>query len=128
MKNLYLDPLTNDLAVQNYQLRLTTDMTEWLSQKIENRLKLVLGEWFVNQSLGLPYFDKILKKNADIVLVNSIFLKTIKDTKITFAGQVYGVKRILDFTVDYDNSARKYTLDFRVLSTEEDIIEGGLVV
>jgi hypothetical protein len=128
MKNLYLDPLTNDLAVQNYQLRLTTDMTEWLSQKIENRLKLVLGEWFVNQSLGLPYFDKILKKNADIVLVNSIFLKTIKDTKITFAGQVYGVKRILDFTVDYDNSARKYTLDFKVLSTEEDIIEGGLVV
>ena len=43
MKNLYIDPDTNDITLSNYNLRVTTTITEFLSQKIENVLKTISG-------------------------------------------------------------------------------------
>ena len=56
MKNLYIDPDTNDIALSAYNLRVTKNTTEFLSQKIENVLKTIAGEVFANEFLGLPYF------------------------------------------------------------------------
>ena len=115
-KNLYLNPLTFDLTVENFNLKLTSTYSEWLSQSIETEY----GEWFANQELGFPYYTKILGKGVDTDEITSLFLNKLKNHE--------GVKSISSFTIDYDNATRIYTLDFIVISTEGKIVNGGFTI
>jgi hypothetical protein len=110
VKNLFLDPLTGDLSLRNFNIRFTESQTEWLSQKLENKLKTIFGEWFANQFLGIEYFQKILKKQANLDEVGTLFKTQIKNTQ--------GVSKILQFSIDYERNTRKYIVNFEVLSVE----------
>jgi hypothetical protein len=118
-KNLYLDPSTYDLVLDgSFNLRVTTTFTEWLSQKLENRLKTFEGEWFANYLIGIPFIGTILVKNPNITQVNAIFKDEILSTE--------GVKEIIKFEVTFDTSTRKYIIsDLQVRSTEGDIVNLG---
>jgi hypothetical protein len=88
MRNLYLAQDTHDLVVTDaHNLRFTTTLTEYVSQKIENALSI---------------------KNADLDDVNNIFLVVITG--------IPEVVEVLEFETDYDNSIRKYTVNFKVLA------------
>jgi hypothetical protein len=121
IKNLYLDPQTNDLVVDEntYNLRVT-EGDEYLSQKIQNTLQFFFAEWFLDRSLGIPYFEDILKKNPDLKLVKNLLLNAV-------AG-VSGVDKVLSFETDFDRGAREYTVDFEVLSSSGEVVEGQIVV
>lgn len=118
-KNLYLDPSTYDLVLDgSFNLRVTTTFTEWLSQKLENRLKTFEGEWFANYRIGIPFIGTILVKNPNITQVNAIFRDEILSTE--------GVKEIIKFEVVFNTSTRKYIIsDLQVRSTEGDIVNLG---
>lgn len=61
--------LTSDSIVQN---------KEKIEQDIKVNLQYILGEWFADKNLGIPYFSQILgnkKKNTDIAI--SIFIAKI---------------------------------------------------
>jgi len=111
MKNLYLNSLTGDIDIKNFNLRFTESQTEWLSQKLKNKLKTFFGEWFVNQTLGIEYFQKILKKQVNLNQVGTILKKEIKNTN--------GVNKIINFKVDYDRNLRKFIVDFEILTIEQ---------
>jgi len=116
MRNLYIDPNTYDLILENRNLRMTASVTEWLSAKIEARLKTFYGEWFANQTIGIPYFEQILKKQADIDNVESIFSDVIRETT--------GVEELLSFSIEYDVTSRLYTYTFEVLADSDIIVSG----
>lgn len=118
MKNLFVDPVTYDLALDSTNnLRLTENTTEWLSAKLEAKLKTFLGEWFANQNIGIPYYQDILKKQIDLNNVEVIFSEAVKNTA--------GVKELLEFSVDYDGSTRLYKYTFKVLAETGNIVTGG---
>lgn len=117
MKSFYIDPNTYDLVLQNNNIRMTTNSIQWLSAKIEARLKTYYGEWFVNRFIGVPYFESILKKQADINNVQAILSDVIKDTR--------GVSELISFEVDYSSTNRQYTYTFVVKANSNEIIEGG---
>ena len=117
MKSLYVNPITYDIETENNNLRFTKNVTEWLSAKIEARLKTFYREWFVNQTIGVPYFEKILKKQVDINNVQVILSDVIKQTT--------GVDELLEFEIDYDGTTRKYFYTFKVIATEGTLVEGG---
>jgi triacylglycerol esterase/lipase EstA (alpha/beta hydrolase family) len=114
-KNLYLDTVNHDLTLDsNYNLRLTTDMGEFLSQKIENRLQWFYGEWFLNPSGGVPYFENILGKKTDLTIVNSIFKNQI--------GNIDEVDEVLNFETDYDGVTRTYNVNFTVRAVSGEVV------
>jgi hypothetical protein len=122
-KNFYLSPLTKDLTVEDYQLKLTSTKSEWLSQSIENEFKTFFGEWFVNQTLGLPYYEKILGKGVDVDEINSIYINRLKARE--------EIEQILEFVVTYDENIRKYNISFIVLiidNGESVQVEGGFTI
>lgn len=119
MKNLYLDSLNYDLTLKNFNLRFTEDVTEYVSQKIENELKTFKKEWFLNRDIGIPYFDRVLIKKADLDDVNNIFR--------TVVSSIPEVKEVLKFDTFYDNNTRTYTINFKVKASEV-IIEGSTEV
>lgn len=111
MKNYYLDPLTNDVTLNSTNnLRLTTTFTEYVAQKIINNLKTFKGEWYQNIELGIPYYDRILIKNADLDDINNIFQIEILD--------IPEVTEILEFEAEFDNENRQYNINFKVLAQE----------
>lgn len=120
-KNIYCATIDNDITTQNGQLRLTSNETEFLSQKVENRLKFVKGEFFANQNKGLPYFTGIFNtKIKDLRQVTSLFKNEID--KIT------EVKKIIDFTVNYDNQTRVFSIDYEILGDQQEIINGSITL
>ena len=116
MKTLYLDENTKDLEIgSNKNWRLTNNLTEYVSQKIESILGFFSEEWFLDYTLGIPYFQSILKKNPDINLINTIFLNAIKN--------IDEVKEVLKFEITYNESERTYAIDWEVLAIDDTIIE-----
>lgn len=114
--NLYLDPTTHDLVVdETYNLRLTADVSELLVQKLVNVLKTFYGEWFLDYTIGIPYFDRVLIKKADLNDVNSIFLAAIT--------AVPEVKKVIYFTTDFDLTLRTYKISFKVQSQDDSFVE-----
>jgi hypothetical protein len=46
---------------------------EYAAQKIRQRFKLFLGEWFLDQSLGVPWFTEVFVKNPNLDLIRALF-------------------------------------------------------
>lgn len=113
-KNLYFDPLTKDIILDNFDLQLTTD-EENIAQGIECRLKFFSGEWFLNRNLGIPYFQSVLKKNPNLNAVNAIFRNAILSAP--------GVEEITTYTAEYDNNTRTYSISVTVNGNLELTVE-----
>ena len=111
-KNLYLDETNFDLTLENFQLRLTSTLTEYMAQKIENVLSTFAEEWFLDFSIGLPYFDRILIKTADQNDVHNIFLIAITD--------IPEVEEVIKFETDFISSTRTFTVVFEVKVRDVD--------
>ena len=105
-KNLYLNPLTYDIELENFGLRFTKNDTEFFSQKIENRLKTFFGELFTNQLIGIDYFRDVLKKQSDLQFINGIFKNEILS--------INGIDKIISFSSSYEGASREYSVIFEV--------------
>jgi hypothetical protein len=119
-KNLALDPINHDLVVENFQLRLTQSNSEFVSQKITQRLKHFEGEWWLDPTKGVPYFGTILIKRPDTGLVRNILFNVVADT--------IGVEEVVTFEVNYDKSSRTYSVSFEARITEGEIIVNEVVL
>ena len=110
-----------DFVLDNLNLRLTTTDTEYWSQKIENTLKVNLGEYFLDRSIGVPYWGpngQILKKTAD--------LNEIQDLLIIAIVSIEGINNVEKFTPNYNQSTRTDAVDIRVMTDSGVTIEGEI--
>lgn len=112
LKNLYQDYITKDLILDtNFNLKWTSNLAEFVSQKIENVLSFVLNEWWLNIELGLDYYGTILIKNPDINYINSLFAREI----INRIPEITSIK-YLNVIIDTQN--RSYSARFSVTASE----------
>lgn len=107
MKDLKLNLDTDDLAVENLDLQLTEDADQ-VHQNLFIRLNFFFGEWFLDNRLGIKYFDTVFTKNPDIILIDSLIKSTILSTK--------GVTDLLEYESEFNVALRKLTIAFKVLT------------
>ena len=110
--DLKLDTTTHDLIIENYDLVLV-DGIDLVRQAIKQRLLLVLEEWFLDDTIGVPWYQYIFQKGADINRVKSILINTISGTE--------GVIKVTSLELNYNISNRNLTVDFSA-QTNEGII------
>lgn len=101
--DLYLDPLTNDLAIDGLNLSVAQG-AERVRQQLLIKLNLWTSEWFLDTEFGTPYLDDILGKQVSLngaiaALKNAIF-------------EVADIDQITSFETNFDRSARKLTINF----------------
>lgn len=106
MSDLRLDTTTHDLVINNFNFELTNDDDEDVAQRLKIRLLFFFGEWFLNTNFGVPYYQDILKKQADETLVDAIFRTHILQTP--------GVNSLLQYESSFDASLRKFDVEFKV--------------
>tara|TARA_R110002012_G_scaffold265589_2_gene449002 strand:+ start:256 stop:612 length:357 start_codon:yes stop_codon:yes gene_type:complete len=102
----------NDLIIENNEL-VMIDGSDLVKQLLLQRLKSFRGEWFLDSSLGLPYFQDILKKETSINTVSNIFKDQILGTP--------GVLELEEFNLDFTESTRQLIVNFVVRTLEGSI-------
>lgn len=83
-------------------------------QQIEVTLLTLLGEWFLDTSWGMPYFDKILIKSPD-----RTHLEAIVRAKV---GDVPGVTAIPTVDIEIDARTRHGRINLPNIQTSEGLV------
>lgn len=83
---------------------------EVVAQRLKIRLRTFFGEWFINTSYGVPYFQRILKKGIDKTTVDNLLREQIFEEP--------GVLEIVAFTSNLDNYSRSYSCSFEIRTAE----------
>lgn len=108
----------SDLLVVNGDLVLVADR-DAIKQEIYIRLQFVSGEWFLDTTAGLPYFDNILVKSPNLAAIRTIFMDEILASA--------GVKNVLKLDLTFDSKERSLTVEFTV-NTDLGELEDSVVL
>ncbi|MFZ7141547.1 hypothetical protein ACLSY0_00065 [Avibacterium avium] len=103
----------HDLLIKDNKLVLVNGVNQ-KAQQIKVVLLTFLGEWFLDTTIGLPYFDEILVKNPDSSRIQAIFRKKIM--------QVSGVQAVERLELNFNRKERTLGVQFSA-RTSEGIIQ-----
>lgn len=103
---------SQDIYFDNGQLAFVSGR-QYTAQRIKTRLQLFLGEWAFDTSQGVPWFETVFAKPADIVTIESVIKNTILDTP--------NVLSLLSYSDTLDRRERAYTVQFSVDTTDGTI-------
>jgi CRISPR/Cas system CSM-associated protein Csm2 small subunit len=118
MKDFMIDTEGN-FVMTKFNLALTSCNSEYVRQKIQIKLRAFLGEYFLDASIGMPWWD-ILEKGATKTL-----LEAKCKQKILEIDEVVSLE---EFNFVYTAATRFVSITFRVLTDDEEkeIVEGSL--
>jgi hypothetical protein len=110
----------NDLELENADLRIVNgdlvlvEGAEQVAQALEIRLNSLKGEWFLDRTYGVPYFDEVLGKPSvkassgdtsdDVASLDAVIRQEILG--------VAGVNKILSYRSSIDRANRVYSVTF----------------
>lgn len=122
-----VDEFYNDLRVSNGDIVLAQG-SEAIREQIRIALNTELGEWFLNQYYGLPYYSSDFNINNDDSETEAIFGTNISAARIEayFIAQVYsvpGVRLVTNFVLSPLVSNRAFSIQMNVI-VEEDVYNG----
>lgn len=113
--DLLLDPVTNDLVFVNGVTTVTHSQSEIVTQRLKITLYTFLGEWFLDTSIGVPYFQQIFGKVRSKSAIDVVFQNIISADE--------GVLEIREFTSTLSNSDRGYTMTFKVKVADSSLTD-----
>lgn len=117
MKDLKLNS-RHDLFIKDRKLVLVDGVNQ-KAQQIKVVLLTFLGEWFLDITIGLPYFDEILVKNPDSSRIQAIFRKKII--------QIKGVQSVEQLSLNFNRQTRELSVQFSA-RTDEGVIKDEVKV
>ena len=109
----------NDIFLQNGSIHTTTDGAE-VVQQVRSRLLIYLGEWFLDTTAGVDYFNSIFIKPVNLNLVESIIKTVIIDTD--------NVEELTVFELAFNKASRKMEIDFEAITTFGEIIKSEVTI
>ena len=115
MITAFLETEDRDFALFEGNLVLCRDARA-ISQKVENRFRFFLGEWFLDTREGVPYFQQILVKAPSVQVIRQLFLKVITTTP--------GISDVVDFNMQYDGAERTLFYQWTGTTDAGDPISG----
>jgi hypothetical protein len=108
---------SGELVIERGHFALATGK-DLVAQDIAARLKTFRGEWFLDESIGVPYWTEVLgKKRPNLGAIERRLRAEILD--------VPGVTGILTFTLSLDAAARALSGRFTA-ATEFGAVEGTI--
>lgn len=107
------NPTEGDLHLDG-EAAVLVDGREAIAQHLRIRLRFFLGEWFLDERQGIPFYRDILVKNPSRRLVESILKRVIVDTP--------GVDSLDKFELSIDAATRSATVSFTVVTTDGETL------
>lgn len=102
-----------DLALNtNHDLVITgRDLTPLLGatlvgQRVKQGLLLLKGEWFLDEEAGLPWFDRVFKKQQNLEAIKQLLIRAISTTD--------GVEELQAFSLELNTTTRSLACSFTI--------------
>jgi len=103
-----------DLVLENNNLVSVNGANE-VRQRVLQNLRTFMGEWFLDYSLGVPYFQDVFTKAVDRDAVSTVLQASILGS--------LGVLELLAFSLDFTPSTRSLGCDFTFRAYDGDIVK-----
>lgn len=107
--DLKLSP-DHDLALDLLGRAELVDGAARVAQQVRITLLAFLGEWFLDTSFGVPYFDQVLVKTPDRAAIEAVFRARILD--------VPDVSRVVRLALGIDRERRVLSVEFEAESAQ----------
>jgi len=92
-----------------------------IRQELQIRYRYFLGEWFLNPEEGTPYFEHVIKKNANDAQVRAVLVGVAKDTP--------GVEEVRYYNAVLDGPNRLLTVTLQLgVTTAEGLVYEDFVI
>lgn len=113
-----------DLDVTGGDLQLTYDgpgstveqRKDARAQHLRQRLKLVLGEWFIDEDAGTDWFGQVIgQKNPNLAVVRALIEERVLGTP--------GIASVSRLDMDLDRTTRELSIALRAVTTEGDVLD-----
>jgi hypothetical protein len=101
---------SHDIDFNNFIL--TESALNSIGQKVKIRLLRYLGEYFMDTSKGVPYYQEILKKGISKDYVDVIFIDEILNTP--------DIVSVDEYESTLDNSSGKYSASFAATTSANE--------
>ncbi len=111
MIDIELDPITNDLVFREFDFDLVDDV-EQIMQNLAIRLRFFLGEWYLNITVGLPYYQLFFIKAPNEIQIESVLKEEIVTTR--------GIAELTSFSSNFDSRRRIFTVRFGARTTTNE--------
>jgi hypothetical protein len=109
MADIRLSTLDDDIDTSDEKWSLV-DGDDAIIQHILIRLRFFKGEWFLDPTIGIPYYETILLKNPDLIAIRSVFRQAILTTP--------GIASLDSLLTELDNAERRLTVTFAAIKTD----------
>lgn len=97
-----------DLSVDNNVFSFVSGI-DYVAQCLKIRLQFFLGEWFLNTTIGVPYFQEILVKNPNRIAVNNYIKMTILQSP--------NIQQITQYNADFNvGQERQLKIQFTAIT------------
>ena len=93
----------NDIFLNGNRISVNQD-AEQVAQKVKTKLLFYRGEWFLDITIGVPYFQQVFVKPALIGTIESLIKSQIINTE--------GVNKLTSFSSNFDRNDRKFSVSF----------------
>jgi len=104
---------SGDLDLTGHRLNLTTGEAA-IEQNLRVRLLFFLEEWFLDRSLGIPYYRDVYVKAPNLQLLRHLFRTAISTTA--------GISSVDSLDITLDKQSRKMMLTFQATMDTGDVL------
>lgn len=105
----------NDLIVTEAGLEIVTDALA-VGQHVRQRLMTFVGEWFLDNRVGVPWLSRIMARKFDPELAESVVKAEILKTD--------GVREITAFSVSFSKTTRGLNIkEIEVLTDYDEVVK-----
>lgn len=111
--DLLIDQEVGDLVFANGYTLTTSDEANVVAQRIYIHLRTFKGEWFMDTTYGVPWFEIFGKKNITKGYVDRILQEEVY--------KVEGVREVVAWESSLNNQSRNYQVTFSV-RTERGLV------
>lgn len=118
--DLMCDPDTGDLMIGELgSARLTDNMIEEVGQRLRTSLQHFLGEWFLDETLGLAYFRDVLIRNPNMAVVKALFQDAITSDA--------GVEQLVRLDLSLNSETRVLSVTFEAVLNSGELLSAAVV-
>lgn len=112
--DLLLDPLTHDVVFINGETPVASSQQDVVAQRLKVRLNTFFGEWFLDTSIGIPYFEQVLTKGFDKQSIDALFQAEILSDD--------GVMELVSYNSTLDSQTRRLRVVFSVRVADDGVV------
>lgn len=118
--DIYLDPQTGDIALENNVMRLTQNIQESSRQQVAISLGTFKGEWLFNILAGIPWLAndnnpiQLLGKDGNKNLIDMFIKEDILNRE--------NITEILSYSSEVNIASREMSVSFQCLTNFGEVI------